>query len=241
MLQNKGKISQIIGPVVDVTFDSSTTELPNIYDSLEVSKKDGSVLVLEVQSHVGEDMVRTISMDSTDGLQRGQDVVSTGSPIQMPTGKEIYGRLFNVMGDSIDGMKNLPKKGKSGLPIHREAPAFDQLSTSTEVLFTGIKVIDLIEPYAKGGKIGLFGYFHLFKAQHFNDKVSLYLIGVDPKYQNKGATAVIFNELQQTFNKRGILEIETNPELVENKAIQAFWKNYESTLHKRRATFTKKI
>ena len=91
------------------------------------------------------------------------------------------------------------------------------------------------------GKIGLFGYYHLFKAQHFNDKVSLYLIGVDPKYQNKGATAVIFNELQQTFNKRGILEIETNPELVENKAIQAFWKNYESTLHKRRATFTKKI
>ncbi|MEC8602505.1 MAG: GTP cyclohydrolase [Bacteroidota bacterium] len=91
------------------------------------------------------------------------------------------------------------------------------------------------------GKIGLMGYFHLFKAQHFNDRVSLYLIGVDPKYQSKGVTAVIFNELQQTFNNRGILEVETNPELVENKAIQAFWKNYESTLHKRRATFTKKI
>ena len=90
-------------------------------------------------------------------------------------------------------------------------------------------------------KIGLFGYYHLFKAQHFNDRVSLYLIGVDPKYQSKGATAVIFNELQQTFNNRGIVEVETNPELVENKAIQAFWKNYESTLHKRRATFTKKI
>ena len=157
MSQKVGKVSQIIGPVVDVSFDTSNIELPNIYDSLEVSKDDGSTLVLEVQSHVGEDMVRTISMDSTDGLQRGQDVVSTGSPIQMPTGKEIYGRLFNVMGDSIDGMKNLPKKGESGLPIHREAPAFDQLSTSTEVLFTGIKVIDLIEPYAKGGKIGLFG------------------------------------------------------------------------------------
>ena len=91
------------------------------------------------------------------------------------------------------------------------------------------------------GKISLFGYYHLFKAQHFNDRVSLYLIGVDPKYQSKGATAVIFNELQQTFNNRGIVEVETNPELVENKAIQAFWKNYESTLHKRRATFTKKI
>ena len=91
------------------------------------------------------------------------------------------------------------------------------------------------------GKIGLMGYFHLFKAQHFNDRVSLYLIGVDPKYQSKGVTAVIFNELQETFNNRGIVEVETNPELVENKAIQAFWKNYESTLHKRRATFTKSL
>ena len=91
------------------------------------------------------------------------------------------------------------------------------------------------------GKIGLMGYFHLFKAQHFNDRVSLYLIGVDPKYQSKGVTAVIFNELQQTFNNRGIVEVETNPELVENKAIQAFWKNYESRLHKRRATFTKSL
>ena len=91
------------------------------------------------------------------------------------------------------------------------------------------------------GKIGLMGYFHLFKAQHFNDRVSLYLIGVDPKYQSKGVTAVIFNELQQTFNNRGIVEVETNPELVENKAIQAFWKNYESTLHKRRATLTKSL
>ena len=91
------------------------------------------------------------------------------------------------------------------------------------------------------GKIGLMGYFHLFKAQHFNDRVSLYLIGVDPKYQSKGVTAVIFNELQQTFNNRGIVEVETNPELVENKAIQAFWKNYESILHKRRATFTKSL
>ena len=102
-------------------------------------------------------MVRTISMDSTDGLQRGAEVVSTGNPIQMPIGKDIYGRLFNVIGDAIDGMENLPKSEDNGLPIHREAPPFEQLSTSTEVLFTGIKVIDLIEPYAKGGKIGLFG------------------------------------------------------------------------------------
>ena len=114
MSKKVGKVSQIIGPVVDVTFDSSTMELPNIYDSLEVNKKDGSVLVLEVQSHVGEDMVRTISMDSTDGLSRGEDVIPTGNPIQMPVGKDIYGRLFNVIGDAIDGMEDLPKSGKNG-------------------------------------------------------------------------------------------------------------------------------
>ena len=111
-MSNKvGKVSQIIGPVVDVTFDTTTTELPKIYDSLEVSKNDGSKLVLEVQSHVGEDMVRTISMDSTDGLKRGEDVVASGNPIQMPVGKDIYGRLFNVIGDAIDGMEDLPKTG----------------------------------------------------------------------------------------------------------------------------------
>ena len=157
MSQSVGKVSQIMGPVVDVTFDTSSNDLPKIYDSLEIKKEDGSILVLEVQSHVGEDIVRTISMDSTDGLKRGADVVATGNPIQMPIGDDVYGRLFNVIGDSIDGLGDLPKTGKDGLSIHREAPDFDQLSTSTEVLFTGIKVIDLIEPYAKGGKIGLFG------------------------------------------------------------------------------------
>ena len=151
-----GKVAQIIGPVIDVEFESGT-EIPKIYDSLEIKKADGSVLVLEVQSHIGENTVRTISMDSTDGLSRGVDAVATGSTIQMPIGEEVYGRLFNVIGDAIDGMENLPKAGDNGLPIHREAPKFEDLSTSTEVLYTGIKVIDLIEPYAKGGKIGLFG------------------------------------------------------------------------------------
>ncbi|MGB5272425.1 MAG: F0F1 ATP synthase subunit beta, partial [Flavobacteriaceae bacterium] len=151
-----GKVSQIIGPVVDVVFQSESV-LPRIYDSLEITNKDGSILVLEVQSHVGENTVRTISMDSTDGLSRGTEVLATGKAIQMPIGDDIYGRLFNVIGDAIDGLGNLPKAGKHGLPIHREAPKFEDLSTSTEVLFTGIKVIDLIEPYAKGGKIGLFG------------------------------------------------------------------------------------
>lgn len=156
MAHYKGKISQVIGPVVDVVF-ATEGELPRIYDSLEVTTKDGHKLILEVQSHVGEDTVRTISMDATEGLSREMEVIATGKPIQMPVGKDIYGRLFNVIGDGIDGLGNLPKEGSNGLPIHREAPKFEELSTSTEVLFTGIKVIDLIEPYAKGGKIGLFG------------------------------------------------------------------------------------
>ena len=130
-----GKVSQIIGPVVDVSFDTKSNSLPNIYDSLEINKKDGSKLILEVQSHITRKTARTISMDSTDGLERGTDVFATGSPIQMPIGEDVYGRLFNVIGDSIDGIGDLPKSGQNGLPIHREAPAFEELSTSTEVLF----------------------------------------------------------------------------------------------------------
>ncbi len=156
MTKISGKIAQIIGPVIDVEFESGV-ELPRIFDALEILKKDGSKIVLEVQQHVGEDTVRTIAMDSTDGLSRGYEVITTGTPIQVPIGKDIYGRLFNVSGDPIDGLKALPKDGENGLPIHRSAPKFEDLSTATEVLYTGIKVIDLIEPYAKGGKIGLFG------------------------------------------------------------------------------------
>ncbi|TNE71583.1 MAG: F0F1 ATP synthase subunit beta [Bacteroidetes bacterium] len=150
----KGKISQVIGPVVDVSFEKGV-ELPKIYDALEVRKSDGTRVVLEVQSHVGENSVRAISMDSTDGFTRGMEAISTGSAIKMPTGDAIRGRLFNVVGEAIDGINEIDNS--NGLPIHREAPKFEDLSTSTEVLFTGIKVIDLIEPYAKGGKIGLFG------------------------------------------------------------------------------------
>ena len=150
----KGKISQVIGPVIDVSFEKGV-ELPNIFDALVVTKSNGTKVVLEVQSHVGEGSVRTVSMDSTDGFTRGMEVVSTGSAIKMPTGDGIKGRLFNVVGEAIDGLAELDNS--NGLPIHREAPKFEDLSTATEVLFTGIKVIDLIEPYAKGGKIGLFG------------------------------------------------------------------------------------
>ena len=155
MSKNIGKIAQIIGPVVDVKFDSSKASLPNIFDALEITRDNGKKIILECQQHIGEDTVRAISMDSTDGLSRGNEVVATGSPILMPIGEEIKGRLFNVVGDAIDGIGELNKEG--GYPIHREAPKFEDLSTSSEVLFTGIKVIDLVEPYSKGGKIGLFG------------------------------------------------------------------------------------
>ena len=155
MSKNIGKIAQVIGPVVDIKFDSSVADLPNIYDALEITKKNGSKVILECQQHIGEDTISSISMDSTDGLSRGMEVVASGSPILMPVGEEIKGRLFNVVGDAIDGIKPLSKEG--GYPIHRDAPKFEDLSTSSEVLFTGIKVIDLVEPYSKGGKIGLFG------------------------------------------------------------------------------------
>ena len=155
MSKNIGKVSQVIGPVVDVIFENSDSKLPDIYDSLEITRKNGDKLILECQQHIGEDTVRSISMESTDGISRGVEVLATGAPIKMPAGENIKGRVFNVIGDAIDGMENLEKT--NGLPIHREAPKFEDLSTSTEVLFTGIKVIDLIEPYAKGGKIGLFG------------------------------------------------------------------------------------
>lgn len=154
-MANIGKITQVIGPVVDVAFDSEGAKLPNILDSLIVTKGDGTVVVLECQQHLGEDRVRTISMEGTEGLVRGMKVTDTGSAIKMPVGEDIKGRLFNVVGQAIDGIPQ--PKGTSSLPIHRQAPLFENLSTSTEVLFTGIKVIDLIEPYAKGGKIGLFG------------------------------------------------------------------------------------
>jgi F-type H+-transporting ATPase subunit beta len=149
-----GKIKQIIGAVVDVHF-STQSVLPEIYNALEITRPNGEKLVLEVQQHLGEDSVRAIAMDGTEGLVRGMEVVDTGKGILMPVGEGINGRLFNVTGDAIDG---LPQVNKSnGRPIHANPPKFEDLSTATEVLFTGIKVIDLIEPYAKGGKIGLFG------------------------------------------------------------------------------------
>ena len=159
MSQINGRISQIIGPVIDVYFDikgeNPEKVLPKIHEALKVQRSDGRELVIEVQQHIGEDTVRCVAMDNTDGLQRGLEVVSTGSPIVMPAGEQIKGRMMNVIGQPIDGMNELDMKG--AYPIHREAPKFDELSTHKEMLATGIKVIDLLEPYMKGGKIGLFG------------------------------------------------------------------------------------
>ena len=157
MAQIYGHISQVIGPVVDVFFENPDGDvaLPSIHDALEIKRRDGKRLILEVQQHIGENTVRTVAMDSTDGLQRNMKVYPMGGPITMPIGDQIKGRLMNVVGESIDGMRDLNREG--AYSIHREAPKFEDLTTVQEVLYTGIKVIDLLEPYSKGGKIGLFG------------------------------------------------------------------------------------
>ncbi len=160
MSQQIGYISQIIGPVVDVHFPlngrPADEVLPRIHEALEVQHPDGRQLVIEVQQHIGDDVVRTVAMDNTDGLSRGLEVKSTGAPISMPIGDQIKGRMLNVIGDTIDGLHAVSREGNA-YPIHREPPKFEDLKTSREVLYTGIKVIDLLEPYMKGGKIGLFG------------------------------------------------------------------------------------
>jgi F-type H+-transporting ATPase subunit beta len=155
MTQLVGEVIQIIGPVLDISFEHAGTDLPNIHDALEVRKDDGQVIIVECQQHIGENSIRAIAMDSTDGLRRGMKAHVLGGAIRMPVGEQIRGRLLNVIGDAIDGLGPVDKKG--GYQIHNDPPKYDQLSTETEVLFTGIKVIDLLEPYPKGGKIGLFG------------------------------------------------------------------------------------
>ena len=159
MSQIIGRISQIIGPVIDVYFDTKGQDpdkiLPRIHDALRVKRPNAGDLVIEVQQHIGEDTVRCVAMDNTEGLQRNLEVMPTGAPIVMPSGDQIKGRMLNVIGQPIDGMESLNMEG--AYPIHREAPKFEELSTRKEILSTGIKVIDLLEPYMKGGKIGLFG------------------------------------------------------------------------------------
>lgn len=152
MSQNIGKVVQVIGPVVDIRFDSDC--LPNIYNSIEI-KIDDKILITEVEQHIGDDIVRTIAMESTEALKRGVDAIDTGKPIMVPVGKGILGRLFNVLGKTIDNEEGF--KAEEYYPIHRPAPSFAEQSVEPEMFETGIKVLDLIAPYQKGGKIGLFG------------------------------------------------------------------------------------
>lgn len=155
MTNIKGFITQVIGPVVDVSFEKGGDSLPKIHDALDVIRPNGQKLIIECQQHIGENSIRAIAMDSTDGLVRGMEVIPTGAPISVPIGNQIKGRLLNVTGDSIDGIASLDRSKE--YPIHRQPPTYEELATSKEILYTGIKVIDLLVPYLKGGKIGLFG------------------------------------------------------------------------------------
>ena len=153
MENNIGKITQIIGAVLDIRFTEGN--LPEIYDAIKIRRKDGDTLVVEVAQHLGDDTVRCIAMGPTDGLVRGMEAESTGAPITVPVGEETLGRMFNVLGEPIDEKE--PPKDVEYYPIHRPAPEFAEQSTETQILETGIKVVDLLCPYQKGGKIGLFG------------------------------------------------------------------------------------
>ena len=155
MSANIGKVTQVIGPVIDVSFEGGKSNVPPIYNALRVKRDNGEELILEVEQHIGEDTVRCVAMESTDGLRRGVEVEDLGRAIAVPTGNQVKGRLLNVIGEPIDHLAELNRDKLR--PIHQPAPGFEDLAISTEVLFTGIKVIDLLEPYSKGGKIGLFG------------------------------------------------------------------------------------
>lgn len=155
MSEKYGKIAQVIGPVVDVTFEGEGNIIPPIYTALKINRPDGSQLLLEVEQHIGENTVRCVAMDGTDGLQRGMIVENLERAIAVPTGTQVKGRLLNVVGEAIDHLP--PLKNDNLRPIHQPAPEFEDLTIGTEILYTGIKVIDLLEPYSKGGKIGLFG------------------------------------------------------------------------------------
>ena len=152
-MSKQGKISSIMGAVVDIEFSDGA--LPEIYNAVEVDQGNNEKLIVEVAQHLGDSMVRAVAMDSTDGLQRGTKAVDTGAPISVPVGDGVLGRMFDLLGNTIDEKEDV--KSDVRLPIHRSAPKFDELTTSSEILETGIKVIDLMEPYTKGGKTGLFG------------------------------------------------------------------------------------
>lgn len=151
-IANTGKVIQIIGPVLDVEFPSG--DLPKVFDALIIKTKEGNI-TCEVQQLLGDNRVRAVAMSSTDGLQRGSEIINTGAPISVPVGAATLGRIFNVIGEPVDEMG--PVSMETTLPIHRSAPAFTQLETKPSIFETGIKVVDLLAPYRRGGKIGLFG------------------------------------------------------------------------------------
>ena len=155
MTERFGYVTQVMGPVVDVIFENGGENLPPIYAALRIDRDNGDKLIVEVEQHIGEDTVRCVAMDTTDGLHRGMKAWDLGRTLTMPVGKQIKGRLLNVTGDAIDSLGELDYADV--LPIHRDAPRFEDLTTTQELLLTGIKVIDLLAPYSKGGKIGLFG------------------------------------------------------------------------------------
>ena len=203
-MSNVGHIAQVIGPVVDVFFEGG--KLPAINTALEYSRQDGSRLVLEVAQHLGENTARCVAMDSTDGLQRRQEVVDTGAPIKMPVGKSTLGRLLNLIGEPIDDLGPLQVEQK--WPIHRDAPTFEELETRTEMFETGIKVIDLLEPYAKGGKTGLFGGAGVGKTVLIQELINNIAIqrGGFSVFAGVGERTREGNDLWREMKESGVLE-----------------------------------
>ncbi len=201
---NKGKVVQIIGAVVDIEFAEG--ELPSIYNAVEIPRADGSRLVLEVQQHLGEDRVRCIAMDSTDGLRRGMVAYDTGGPITVPVGPQVLGRLMNVVGDPIDNAG--PIQAEKRYPIHRPAPEYQELETRTEIFETGIKVIDLIQPFPKGGKIGMFGGAGVGKTVLITELIHNIAIqhGGYSVFAGVGERSREGNELWLTMKESGVLD-----------------------------------
>ena len=216
-MSNKGRIAQIIGPVIDVHFKDGN--LPAIYNALRITRADDSTLVVEAAQHLGENTVRCIAMDSTDGLQRGQEVIDTGAPISVPVGKGTLGRLLNVTGDAIDEMGEIPHKER--WPIHRESPTFEQLDVQREILETGIKVIDLLEPYNKGGKVGLFGGAGVGKTVlilEMINNVAIYRQGFSV-FGGVGERTREGNDLWLEMQEAGVINMQ---ELTESKVSMVF-------------------
>ncbi len=216
-MSNVGHIAQVIGPVVDVFFEGG--KLPAINTALEYTRTDGTRLVLEVAQHLGENTARCVAMDSTDGVQRRQEVVDTGAPIKMPVGKATLGRLLNLVGEPIDDLGALQVEQK--WPIHRDAPSFEQLETQTEMFETGIKVIDLLEPYAKGGKTGLFGGAGVGKTVLIQELINNIAIqrGGFSVFAGVGERTREGNDLWREFQESGVIDMQ---DLARSKVAMVF-------------------